>query len=130
MQTRAAILLAATVLSGCNENNPQEQLDIQIVIFDDSSCLNPSYTVELEEKSVMVTRNQVGREKTGLLAKVETQINLSPIPAKDNSVSYVLKASYSNCEELVSKERKVESGWYIYEFIRDNKIEHKVRAKW
>ncbi len=125
---RGILLLIVLALVGCG--NPAEQSDFQIVIFDDSKCENPTYTVELEEKSVVIKGDQVGREKTGILANVESQINISPIPGKEDWVVYVLRAEYGDCEELVSEERKVKPGWYIYEFIRDEKIEHNVRARW
>ncbi len=125
---RILTLLVVLVLVGCG--NPSEQSDFQIVIFDDSMCKNPTYTIELEEKSVVIKGGQVGREDTGIGANIESQINITPLPGKDGWVTYVLKAAYTNCGELVSQERKVKSGWYIYEFIRDEKVEHNVRARW
>jgi hypothetical protein len=38
----------------------------------------------LEEKSVSISGNQVGREKTGIAANVESQINISPLPDKED----------------------------------------------
>ncbi len=110
--------------------NPQENIDIQIVLFDDSQCQSPVYVIELEEKVVTISGNQVGRINTGIGAKVESQINISPLAMDDGWFTYVLRARYDNCSELVSEERRVKQGWYIYEFIRNQNITHKVRNKY
>ena len=111
-------------------DNPQDEMDIQIVVFDDSLCQRPVYVVEMEEKTVSISGNQVGRENTGIGANVESQINISPLPGEDGWFTYVLKARYENCPQLVSEVRRVKPGWYIYEFIRNQEIKHKVRNKY
>ncbi|MES9972263.1 MAG: hypothetical protein ABW092_19695 [Candidatus Thiodiazotropha sp.] len=112
-----------------SNNNPHEAMDIQIVIFDDSFCEGPGYVVEMEEKTVSISGDQVGRENTGN-AKFESQINISPLPREDGWFTYVFKAKYENCPDLTSEERRVKPGWYIYEFIRNGEIMHKVRNKY
>jgi len=102
---------------------------ISVRIIDASDCKGPTYTVELGEKNISITKDQVNYEFPILGKGSDTIVKIYAKTNSEGNVIYKLRALYENCGEILGEKRKVEPGWMLYETIRDKEIIFQVRAK-
>ena len=103
--------------------------NIIILISDDSNCSVIDYAIETKYKTITVSKDQINNHlQKPLNANVSIDL-YPPLLNSGENFTYKVHANYSNCKNLVSSERIVEKGWILYEFIKNGKIEHVVRAR-
>jgi len=102
---------------------------IGIRIIDNQNCKAPVYTIEMEDKSIVIAGKQVNFEFTPMATTTDTDIQIYPSLKSGSNINYTVRASYDDCETILSDVRQVERGWLIYESISDGNIKHQVRAK-
>ena len=103
-------VLVATVWSNFNPDY------VRVRIFDSQKCSDAKYALEQKGQSIIV--NHSGSD-----------ILVMPPIGSPDQVTYTVRATYSDCAEIVSTDRIVERGWFIYENISDGKVHHTVRAR-
>ncbi len=92
---------------------------IRIEITDLSECKVVAYNIELEDKTILVTNRHINSRGTR-----GSSIRFIPNTDKPDKVSYLIRATYHDCEEIVSETRQVGFGWRISELIVNGEIEH------
>ena len=102
--------------------------NFSVRVTDNSGCKLERYEISLPEKTVVVNEEQVVKGTIGALGKIDTLIHVYGREDKDGKISYVLRASYSDCDDIVGERRVVKKGYLLYEYIKDGKVQFQVRS--
>ena len=129
---KSAIILLISFLFGVFVAAVWSSMDndfIVVRIIDNQKCNDREYLLEMENQTISVKGKQIDTTNLMVALEAEAFFYALPYPSTSDQITYRVRAHYSNCTEILSKEREVERGWLIYETIENQTIRHVVRAR-
>jgi len=103
---------------------------VTVRVIDRQDCADPEYYLEMVNQTISVKGDQIGQTDTQMMAaKFEAFIYAAQVPSLQGEVRYRLRASYSDCADVLGDERVAKEGWILYETIEGGSIDHVVRSK-
>ena len=96
-------------------------------ILDHNKCSDPSYSLLMDGYHVEVSTSQI---ETNPLVAREAEAFIHVRPPYDGKSKYLYRiiAEYSDCEKVESKQREVERGVVMYEWIENGSIRQQIRG--